>query len=413
MKAGLSLPRTVAPSLEALLVRQLRRAGIESESDAPPGEAWSRFLRAVNEHYRRTEEDRALLERSSELAAGEVNEIKQRMHTQRDVLRTTLTTVANAIGEFSRIASADGDEDGLPSLESAKETTSRELEELFGESTVQQDTSSELSGVRANLVRLAAELGRLLGEMSEKAKIRRELDAARALQTVLLPAEDPQADPYVDIAGASRPTDACGGDFWSVEDLGERRKLVLVGDVTGHGIASAIIAGAAKAASHLACTMADGVVSANGVLATMNRAIYAAARRQVMMTCSAGVIDPNARSLTLANAGHHFTYLVRSGVARPLVVQGPPLGSGTAADYESASFSLQSGDVLVWFTDGVIECENEFGEQFTEKRLRAVCQRLSKDGAVATRDGILDVLAGFRGQASQVDDITVVTAAIK
>ncbi|MBS2013280.1 MAG: SpoIIE family protein phosphatase [Deltaproteobacteria bacterium] len=403
----------MASALEALLVRQLRRAGIESEMDAPTGEAWSRFLRAVNEQYRRAEEDRALLERTSELAAAEVNEVKQRMHSQRDVLRITLSTVANAIGEFGRIAGAEAGDVGVPSLESAKESTSQELEKLFGETIVQQDSSGELSGVRANLVRLADELGRLLGEMAEKATIRRELDAARALQNVLLPPEEAQQDAFVDIAGASRPTDACGGDFWAVEELGERRKLILVGDVTGHGIASAIIAGAAKAASHLACTMADGVVTANGVLAAMNRAIHAAAKRQVMMTCSAGVIDPSARTLTLANAGHHFAYLVRSGVARPLVVQGPPLGSAPTADYECASFSLQSGDVLVWFTDGVIECENAFGEQFTEKRLRAVCQRLSKEGSVATRDGILEVLATFRGQAKQTDDVTVVAAAIK
>ena len=394
------------------LVRQLKRAGILDEGELPPAEAWRKFLRAVNEHYRQAESDREVLARSSDVAANMVSEAQQRLHAQKEVLRTTLSTVAGAIGTFSRIAGAE-DPTEVESIEAAKAETSRQIEKLFGENLVAQDSSGELSGVKANLVRLADELVRLLAEMGEKAKLKRELEAARALQQVLLPSEEPIDQPFARIAGAFRSMAECGGDFWASYDLSEGRTLVLVGDVTGHGIPAAIVTGAARAASATAVALTKGNVGAGEILAMMNGAIHQSVQRHVMMTCTAAVIDPRASTVTFANAGHHFSYLVRGALARPLVAHGPPLGAAPTAQYEEVTSVLQPADTLVWFTDGLIEAENEWGEQFTEKRLRALCQRVASDGAVAARDGILEVLSQFRGKHPPSDDVTVVVATIK
>lgn len=394
------------------LVRQLKRAGILDEGEQPAADAWRKFLRAVNEHYLHAENDREVLARSSEVAANMVSEVQQRLDAERESLRTTLSTVAGAIGTFSRIASAE-DPTEVPSIEAAREDASREIEKLFGETTSGPDSSGELSGVKANLVRLAGELVRMLAEMGEKAKLQVELEAARTLQSALLPSEEPIDRPFVRIAGAYRSMAACTGDFWAFYDLADARTLVLVGDVTGHGIPAAIVTGAARAAASTAVSLTKGELGAAEMLRVMNTAIHDTARRQVMMTCTAAVFDPKSSSMTLANAGHHFSYLVRSGVARPLLAQGPPLGAASAADYDELTTSLQAADALVWFTDGLIEAENEWGEQFTEKRLRAFCQRVASEGAVAAREGILDALAEFRGKQSQSDDVTVVVATVK
>ncbi len=394
------------------LVRQLKRAGILDEGELPPAEAWRKFLRAVNEHYRQAESDREVLARSSDVAANMVSEAQQRLHAQKEVLRTTLSTVAGAIDTFSRIAGAE-DPTEVESIEAAKAETSRQIEKLFGENLVAQDSSGELSGVKANLVRLADELVRLLAEMSEKAKLKRELEAARVLQQILLPSEEPIDQPFVRVAGAFRSMAECGGDFWASYDLTEGRTLVLVGDVTGHGIPAAIVTGAARAASATAVALTKGNVGAGEILAMMNGAIHQSVQRHVMMTCTAAVIDPRASTVTFANAGHHFSYLVRAALARPLVAHGPPLGAAPTAQYEEVTSVLQPADTLVWFTDGLIEAENEWGEQFTEKRLRALCQRVASDGAVAARDGILEVLSQFRGKHPPSDDVTVVVATIK
>ena len=344
-----------------------------------------------------------------------VSEAQQRLSAQKEVLRSTLSTVAGAIGTFSQIAGAE-DPTKAPSLEAAKEETSRQIEKLFGENLVSTDTSGELSGVKANLVRLADELVRLLAELGEKAKLKRELEAARVLQNVLLPSEELIETPFARIAGASRAMAECSGDFWAVYDLPEGRTLVLVGDVTGHGIPAAIVTGAARAASSLAVSATKGALGAGAALEMMNGAIFDTAKRQVMMTCIAAILDSKRSSVSFANAGHHFSYLVRGDIARPQVAQGPPLGAAPTAHYEEVTMTLQPGDRLVWFTDGLIEAENEWGEQFTEKRLRALCQRVTSEapgGPVAARDGILEVLTQFRGKHPPNDDVTVVVATIK
>lgn len=394
------------------LVRQLKRAGILDEGELPAAEAWRKFLLAVNEHYKHAESEREVLARSSEVAANMVTEAQQRLGAQKEVVRTTLSTIANAIGTFSRIAGAD-DPKEVESIEAAKEETSRQIERLFGENIIAHDSSGELSGVKSNLVRLADELVRLLAEMSEKAKLKRELEAARALQHVLLPSEEPIDHPFVRVAGAFRSMAECGGDFWSVYELAEGRTLVLVGDVTGHGLPAAIVTGAARAASATGVALTNGKAGAGEILAVMNGAIHQTVQRHVLMTCTAAVIDPVAKTITFANAGHHFSYLVRAGVARPLVAHGPPLGAAPTAQYDEVTIPLESADALVWFTDGLIESENEWGEQFTEKRLRAVCQRVASEGAVAARDNILEVLSHFRGKHPPSDDVTVVVATIK
>jgi len=411
----------VGDPLQELLVRQLRRAGISDDGEgalaaAPSEEAWQRFVRSVDEHYRNLEDDRTLLVRTSELAAAEVNEIRQQMLAQRDAMQTTLGSIAHAVGALGKIAASAATTENaavLSALDGAKIEMAKRLEQILAEG--EHPGRAALTGLKAHLAQLADELGRMHIQSTDGARLQKELTEAGVVQALIVPPETPFVRPAATIAGVVRQAAACGGDFWTVEEIGAERLLVLVGDVTGHGLAAAIVSGAAKAASHMACATVrerDSDAAASGVLRAVNEAIHDAARREVMMTCSAGVIDPATRTMTLANAGHTFTYLVRVGIARPVIVHGPPLGAGPAAEYDTTSVSLQPGDLLVWFSDGVIEAENAAGEQFTEKRLRALCQRLAKDGAVATRDGILEVLTDFRGDAEQADDITIVAATI-
>ena len=118
--------------------------------------------------------------------------------------------------------------------------------------------------------------------------------------------------------------------------------------------------------------------------------------------------------LTIANAGHPFPFQIHNGQVRPLASQGQPLGASKDSVYEPVTVSFAPNDVLVWFTDGVVESENEWNEQFTEKRLRAVCQRVASSGARGVRDAVVDALKSFsRSDRAQLDDITLVVASIK
>jgi serine phosphatase RsbU (regulator of sigma subunit) len=401
-------------NLDPVLMRQLKKAGLLESSVAPTSEIWSKFLAAVNDHYRHLNDDRALLTRSMDLSTSEMDELRKRVEGQRDQLSGIVDAIGEALGLFGGIVTQDaaGNTDVKGGLEHAKSEFRARLAALFAEEPDSGD-SNTVSGIRTNLVNLADQLIRLLSETADKASLKKELEVARVVQNLLVPVDDVMERPFLNIAGHFQPASECGGDWWAVYDLPDNRVLTLVGDVTGHGISSAIITGAAKAACDLACHVTSGRLSPSELLGMMNAAIYETARRQIMMTCIATVFDPQRRTLTVANAGHHFPFHIRDGQLKPVMAQGQPLGAAKDSAYEAASVTFAPNDVVVWFTDGVVECENEWGEQFSEKRLRAVCQRVAGAGARGIRDAVVAAVDSFRAQRPQLDDITLVVASVK
>lgn len=402
--------------LGSVLLRQLKRLGIRDPSLVPSPEAWASFLSAVNDHYRHLNDDRALLTRAMDLSTHEMDVLRRRVEAQRDQLRTIVDVIGDALGLFGGIVKQDAagaDSDVTTGLEFAKNEFTARLHEIFGEEPVSDSESTQISGIHANVVNLADHLIRLLSETAEKASLKKELEVARAVQSLLVPTEDIIDRTFVQIAGYFQPASECGGDWWAVYDLPGDRVLVIVGDVTGHGISSAIITGAAKAASDLAFHLNKGLVTPGALLAMMNAAIHEVARRQIMMTCAAAVIDRRGGTLTFANAGHPFPYLVRNGHVEPVLGHGQPLGAARDSVYEPTLTRIEPNDLLVWYTDGIVECENDWGEQFTEKRFRAVCQREAGNGAKAVRDAVVETVSSFRRHRAQIDDMTLVVASVK
>lgn len=396
-------------ALDPVLLRQLKRVGSADPASAPTSEAWTRFLTIVNDYYKHMNDDRTLLTRSIELSTTEMDEMRRRTEAQRDQLRAIVDAIGEALGMFGGIM--QGEDGGGPSsvtgLEIAKREFSSRLDDIFKKGETDSD-SSHVSGIQMNVVNLADQLIRLLSETAERASMKKELEVARVVQQLLVPAEDIITKKFVRIAGFYRPASECGGDWWAVYDLPEDRVLTLIGDVTGHGIASAIITGAAKAACDLACHITKGMLTPGDLLRMMNSAIHETARRQIMMTCTAGIYDGRNRSLTIANAGHPFPHYVHNGQLKPVVVQGQPLGASSGSNYEATTISFAPGDTMLWFTDGIVEAENTQGEQFSERRLRGVCQRAAPQGAAALRDAIVDAVDGHMRGRSQVDDMTLV-----
>jgi sigma-B regulation protein RsbU (phosphoserine phosphatase) len=407
---------TSVSNLDPVLLRQLKKAGLLEPSALPTADVWNKLLAAVNDYYRHLNDDRALLTRSMELSTNEMDELRKRVEGQRDQLSGIVEAIGDALGLFGGIitheTSGSGNTDVKGGLETAKSEFRQRLAALFADDSVSAD-SDTISGIRTNLVNLADQLIRLLSQTAEQASLKKELEVARVVQNLLVPSEDVLERPFLHIAGHFQPASECGGDWWAVYDLPENRVLTLIGDVTGHGISSAIITGAAKAACDLACHVTKGLLTPSELLSMMNAAIYETGRRQIMMTCVASVFDPQRRTLTVANAGHHFPFHLRDGQLKSVMAQGQPLGASKDSTFDEVSVTFAPTDVLVWFTDGVVECENEWGEQFSEKRLRAVCQRTANAGARGVRDAVVEAVASFKQNRPQMDDITLVVASVK
>lgn len=397
-------------SIDPVLARQLKRLTLPSELEQ--SSEWQRFIDGVNEHYVHMGDDRTLLSRSIELSTMEMDGLRRRIETQRDQLISVIVGISESLGQFAGLLQNEGQDRKAEHATTAKLELARRLQILLDETRLADERGAEVSGIRDNLLRLADQLVSLLSNAGERAEIRKELEVARAVQQLLIPPQAVIEIPPLQFAGHFEPAEECGGDWWTVAPLPGNRALVVVGDVTGHGIASALITGAAKATCELALHLKAHELTPSALLGMMNETLYRMARRKIMMTSVAAVIDPAARTLTVANAGHPFPILVRQGITHPILAEGPQLGDSRQARFEDSQIEIQAGDVMVCFTDGVPECENDKGERFTERRLRSVVQRSATMGAAAICESLVDALTRFRGAQPAGDDLTMVVMSV-
>ncbi len=277
-------------------------------------------------------------------------------------------------------------------------------------------SSDEIGLLGENFNYMADRLVVLLRETAEKATLEKELEVARAIQDVLVPSSDPVDRRFVKLAGFFQPATQCGGDWWTFHDLTDGKMLVVIGDVTGHGVPSAMITAAAKAACDTVRAITNDNLTVTYLLEILNRAIYESAKRKFVMTCFASIIDPKTRTITYANAGHNFPYLYRQVNGRGqfgcLMTRGNRLGDLQESKYTAKQMELVPGDVLVWYTDGIVECENDRGEEYGEKRFRAAIRRAAHMDPAEMRETVVAAANQFFGERPRKDDITMVLARI-
>jgi serine phosphatase RsbU (regulator of sigma subunit)/HAMP domain-containing protein len=285
------------------------------------------------------------------------------------------------------------------------------------ETRVEISSNDEIGMLGENFNYMADRLVILMRETAEKATLEKELEVARTIQETLVPPPDLVQRQFINLAGFFMPASQCGGDWWTVHDLPDGRVLVVIGDVTGHGVPSAMITAAAKAACDVARSQEGSRLTVTRLLEIMNKAIFESAKRKFVMTCFASILDPKTRTITYANAGHNFPYLFRAGAPdgtdfQVLMSRGNRLGDLEESTYQEKTHTLQANDVLVWYTDGIVECENDRGEEYGEKRFRAAIRRAGDLDPIAMRENVVGAAGQFFGDRPRKDDITMVFARI-
>lgn len=252
-------------------------------------------------------------------------------------------------------------------------------------------------------------------ERKQRAELEREVGLAADVQRCFVPRAVAVEYPGLGLSSFYRPADSCGGDWWSAYDLPADKVMIVIGDVTGHGVAPAMMTGVAKGAADVIVrkTPAKHLTPA-AMLEEMNLSICNAGTDSLMMTCAVAVIDPRASSVAFASAGHPLPYVVRgeSGerILKQLVANGNPLGASIESEYENSSMSLEVGDAIIWYTDGVLDVENERGEAFGEKRLRYILRYGGSIAPTDLRETLWGAMFEFMGKAAPVDDITFIAA---
>ncbi len=257
-------------------------------------------------------------------------------------------------------------------------------------------------------------LGRTFNDMVPKLRdlmtVRQSLSLAMEVQQSLLPAAAPTVE-GLDIAGHSIYCDETGGDYYdflTVEEIGSHVVGIVVGDVTGHGVAAALLMATARA---LIRGRLDTPQPLADTMTHVNRHLSIDRLPGRFMTLFCCVIDARARLVRWTSAGHDPAIVYHPGDDRFSEWDGEdlPLGIDPCWQYHERSRTGWSpGDVVVVGTDGIWECRNHAGEQFGKDRLRQVIRRHATGSAAKISRAITDAVGSYRGDRPQQDDITLV-----
>jgi len=248
---------------------------------------------------------------------------------------------------------------------------------------------------------VALENARLHRESLERQKMERELTLARGIQQALLP-EAPPVVEGLEIAVRHDSSLQVGGDYYDFLRLSEDNLLVVVADVEGKGVASALIM------SNLQATLravVSHVHSLEGIMFTLNESILASARSRKFLTIFLGLIHLPTRALHYVNAGHVPPAVVRAeGDPVTLGAGGLPIGLFPQSRYTRGSLELKAGDVLLACTDGITEADNAAGDQFESEGMVKVAQAQRGGAAQKIVDTVCAEVTEFHREGIHHDD---------
>jgi serine phosphatase RsbU (regulator of sigma subunit) len=243
------------------------------------------------------------------------------------------------------------------------------------------------------------------------ARIRDEVNKARQIQQELLPPSSFRSAGLALEAMLINSTEI-SGDFYDYFVIDENRIGMIVGDVSGHGVQSGMVATAAKAGLHL--LLDRGVKTPGALLAGMNKAVLATASGALMMTAVVAVVDCAAHTATLANAGHNYPFHYRAASGEATMLDGTggfPLGFDAESEYPELLVDFRTGDRLLLYTDGIIEARNATGEEFGYDRFNAHLHGTLGGSPESFRHGLVETVQGFSGSEGFEDDVTILVVA--
>jgi serine phosphatase RsbU (regulator of sigma subunit) len=249
-------------------------------------------------------------------------------------------------------------------------------------------------------------------ELADRVTMKRDLEIAKEIQTWLMPAAPPQV-PGIEMAFATRPANTVAGDYYDAflrpvttnSVMPCPLLLLVVADVAGKSVPAALLMATLQASLR---TLAGVCTTPLELIERLNR--YCCEQNvggQRFTTGFFAELDPGTRQLTYVNAGHNWPVIRRaSGAVERLQTGGLPLGLMPNARYECGQNVLAPGDLLLVFTDGLVEAEDEKEEQYGEHRMLATLNSHSGRTAAEILQGIMTSADRFVGSAPQHDDIT-------
>jgi serine phosphatase RsbU (regulator of sigma subunit) len=253
-----------------------------------------------------------------------------------------------------------------------------------------------------------------VSRIAQRERFLKELEIARSVQQRFLPQSVPQF-PHLDIACICRPAMEVGGDYYDFIRDGNRSLGILIGDVSGKGVSAAFYMTMVKG---IIKTLARSTLAPKKMLTEMNTIFYENVPREVFISIVYGLFDLEKKTLTFARAGHNPIIVRKSSSQQPEMLNSKGLAIGLEKGklfpdtIEEITLPIESGDLFVFFTDGISESKNLRGDEFGEDNLQRVIAESVNSSAQMLLDTITQKVSRFAGTAVQHDDFTMVVVKV-
>lgn len=237
-----------------------------------------------------------------------------------------------------------------------------------------------------------------------------DIQRAHEIQMAMLPEGDLSTE-AISISGYCHPAEDVGGDYYDYLPLAGNQLSLILADVMGHGFYAGLLVAMAKSCLH---TQTKTDSSPAAVMESMNRTVFSSVQSGLLMTCCYLVFDFQKKTLTYTNAGHPFPYHYCRATDRLERLDSTDLLLGIPG-YQDVQFttverSLDHGDLLVLYSDGIPEAANTDEEQFGEQRMAEILMENKDKSAREIKDCVLDAVSQHCQGMEQGDDITLVVA---
>ena len=244
----------------------------------------------------------------------------------------------------------------------------------------------------------------LAAEAAQRERAEREMEIAREVQERLFPQEMPNIA-GASLAGACRAALGVGGDYYDVFNLEDGRLGLAIGDVSGKGISAALLMASLRAS--LRGVSLNTPRNFAELMHKVNVLVYEASASNRYATFFFAAYDPRSRRLDCVNAGHNPPILLRNGEVIRLEAGGPVVGLLPFAPYVEQTLTLEPGDVLLLYTDGISEAMTHDDEEWGEERMIVAARKVRDQSADEILRALFAAADKFTAGAPQHDDMTL------
>jgi sigma-B regulation protein RsbU (phosphoserine phosphatase) len=258
---------------------------------------------------------------------------------------------------------------------------------------------------------MTSSISELIEGERERQRLENEVAIAHEVQQQLFPRVLP-AVPGLDLAAICRPARGVSGDYYDFIQLGPARVAIALADISGKGIFAALLMASLQAALRSIAALDDQCNTAD-LVSRLNGHLFRNTSDDRYATLFYAIYDGDAKTLTYTNAGHPAPFFLCDGSVQSLDEGGTVLGLFEDPAYQQRTIHISHGSLLVVFSDGLVEPESVYGDEFGIGRLKAETLRQRGLQPPLLAESLIDAAERWSGTAEQADDMTVVIARMR